>query len=76
VVEILSPNAETFAKFDFYGGHGVEEILVADLDKRSIRLWRSDGGSWPYRPADDSLILGTSAAGITAAGDWPRSTSS
>ncbi|MDQ6727027.1 MAG: Uma2 family endonuclease [Actinomycetota bacterium] len=31
VVEIVSPDDETYAKFDFYARHAVDEILVADL---------------------------------------------
>ena len=39
VIEVLSPDDETFAKFDFYAACGVKEILVADPDNRSVRCW-------------------------------------
>lgn len=40
VVEILSPDDETFEKFSFYARHDVDEVLVADPAARRITLWR------------------------------------
>jgi Uma2 family endonuclease len=39
VVEILSPNDETYQKLDWYAGVGVEEVLVVDPDTRRIELF-------------------------------------
>ena len=39
VVEIVSPDDETYDKFDFYWRHDVTEVLVADAAQRSIRCW-------------------------------------
>jgi Uma2 family endonuclease len=71
IVEILSPNDKTFEKFDFYGRHGVEEILVADLAERWIRIWGYHNPSSSYREIDDSLILATSRADLQGAIPWP-----
>jgi Uma2 family endonuclease len=71
IVEILSPNDKTFEKFDFYGRHDVEEILVADLADRSIRVWRYDGSSSGYLRGDDSAILATSCDDLKAQISWP-----
>jgi Uma2 family endonuclease len=71
VVEILSPNDQTFKKFDFYGRHGVEEILVADLDERSIRIWTYDSATSSYRASDRSTLLATSARELQATVSWP-----
>lgn len=40
VVEMLSPGNETFAKFDFHAGHGVQEAWVVDPLTTSLRIWR------------------------------------
>ena len=44
VVEIVSPDDETFAKFGFYFEHAVQEILVVDLESRSV--------AWLHRGID------------------------
>ncbi len=36
VVEVRSPHDETFEKFDFYFRHDVEEVLVVDLQERTV----------------------------------------
>lgn len=44
VVEVRSPDDETYDKFAFSFEHGVEEILVADLASKSVRWFvRSPG---------------------------------
>ena len=49
VVEIVSPDDETYAKFGFYAAHGVEEILVADPTEKRIRCFRRTGRPTPNR---------------------------
>lgn len=71
VVEVLSPDDETFAKFDFYADHGVDEILVADPDSRSIRCWSL--AARPARPLAVSAVLGVACADLEAQLDWPES---
>ena len=71
IVEILSPNDKTIEKFDFYGRHDVEEILVADLADRSIRLWRYASSVSSYRPAEDSVILGMPRSELADRISWP-----
>jgi Uma2 family endonuclease len=39
VVEILSPNDETYRKLDWYAGVGVGEVLVIDPDTRRVELF-------------------------------------
>ena len=39
VVEVLSPDDETFQKFDFYFAEGVQELVVADPASWSLRWW-------------------------------------
>lgn len=69
VVEIVSPDDETYAKFDFYLAHGVEEIIVADPAERLVRCFRRAGTS--FADAERSLLLGIDATSMTAEIDWP-----
>lgn len=70
VVEVVSPDDETFAKFGFYATHGVEEILVADPAIRSVRLFAlTETGN--YVEHDHSALLGVDAAELTASIPWP-----
>ena len=71
VVEIVSPDDETFEKFAFYAAHGVDEIIVAEPGARSIRIWRRRSVS-AYDEAPTSALLGLSAAGLTAEISWPE----
>jgi len=71
IVEILSPYDKAFEKFDFYGRQGVEEILVADLDQRSIRLWRYDEPTSSYLESESSQILETTLTELQASISWP-----
>ncbi len=66
VVEIISPDDETYDKFGFYAAHGVEELIVADPSARMIVIWRrtTDGG---YRKEPASSELGVSAVDVIAA---------
>jgi Uma2 family endonuclease len=73
VVEILSPNDKSYQKFDFYGRHGVEEILIVDLAGRSIQLWRYEGVLACYQQSEHSSILAASAPALESAIRWPRS---
>ena len=67
VVEVVSPDDESFDKFAFYADHGVREVLTADPQERRVRVWRPDG---PHE-VEDCEVLGTTAAALTAAVRWP-----
>lgn len=69
VVEVVSPDDETFQKFGFYFDHGVEEIVVADPDARTVRWWTC--GSDGFEPVERSPLLGVDAAAVEADIDWP-----
>ena len=61
VVEIVSPDDETYDKFGFYAHHGVDELLVADPADLSVSIWRrvESGG---YERALVSVLLGVGAS--------------
>lgn len=67
VLEVVSPDDETFEKFGFYAAHGVQEIFTADPREQRVRIWAGDG----YDEADISLVLKTTAAALTSAVRWP-----
>ncbi len=69
VVEIVSPDDETYAKFDFYYAHGIEEIIVADPATRTVKCFRRSGTR--FAESEMSDLLGVTAASLTAELDWP-----
>lgn len=70
VVEILSPDDETYDKFAFYARRGVDEILVADPAAQALRVWRrSPDGRFEETAA--SSVLNVSSAELAAAITWP-----
>jgi Uma2 family endonuclease len=69
VVEIVSPDDETYAKFGFYAARGVEEIIVADPVNRLVQCFLRAGAG--YLPSAASELLGVAAAELTAGIDWP-----
>lgn len=73
VVEIVSPDDETYDKFGFYARRGVEEVLVADPSARTVTLWRRTSGEGFEETATSSL-LNVAAAELVAAVLWPDDT--
>lgn len=58
VVEIRSPDDESYAKLPFYAGRGITEALIVHRDRR-FELFRLDGAG-AYQPVKDgrSTVLG------------------
>ncbi len=71
VVEIISPDDETYEKFVFYAKHGVEEILVADPAARTLTIWRRTSAA-SYEESTTSKLLAISGTELTAAITWPE----
>jgi Uma2 family endonuclease len=69
VVEILSPDDETYEKFPFYVAHGVDEVLVVEPDQHQIRLFVLAGDT--YAEAELSPLLGVNAVDLTRSILWP-----
>ena len=70
VVEVRSPDDESYAKFDFYFEHGVEEILIADLTTKRAH-WFLRGPS-EFEPASRSDLLGLTTSEVASALGWQR----
>ena len=71
VVEIVSPDDESWLKFDHYAAHDVDEVLIDDPQTRTLALFVLAGGS--YEPAEVSGLLGVTVAALHDAIDWPGS---
>jgi Uma2 family endonuclease len=69
VVEIVSPDDESWAKRDFYAAHEVDELLIVDPEACSVTWLRRDGAG--YAEADGSALLGITTTGLAARIDWP-----
>lgn len=55
VIEIVSPNDETWLKLPFYAAHGVQEVLILDPREHAVRWLGLDGGE--YRPLQRSGLI-------------------
>ena len=69
VVEVVSPDDETYEKFGFYAAHGVDELIVADPAGRTVSCWARDGVS--YREVAGSALLGVTAQWLRDSVVWP-----
>jgi len=69
VVEIVSPDDETYAKLPFYAAHDIDEMLIVDPDSRAVDWLALAEGH--YRPVDRSLLIDFGAAELARQIDWP-----
>ncbi len=68
VVEILSPDDETYAKLPFYAARGVEEVWIVDAVARTIEIRELTDDGWTH--SDRRGLLEITAAEVTAQLDW------
>jgi Uma2 family endonuclease len=71
VVEVVSPDDESWLKFDHYAAHGVDEVLIADPHGRTLDLFVLAGDR--YAQAERSALLDVSVAELHEAVTWPGS---
>jgi len=71
VVEVVSPDDETYEKFAFYASREVDELIVADPSAQLLTIWwrTSEMG---YHEAPASALLEVTAADLAAAISWPE----
>lgn len=69
VVEIVSPDDETWEKLPFYARQLVDEILIVDPLERAVH-WLALGDAG-YAPIDRSRLIDLGAADVTERIDWP-----
>jgi hypothetical protein len=58
VVEILSPDDETWDKLPFYAAHNVDEVLIVDPEKRIVDWLALRGGEYPASERSGLIELG------------------
>jgi Uma2 family endonuclease len=68
VVEVRSPDDETYEKFRFHFEHNVEEIVVADLVTKTVEWFTRSTDT--FDRIDRSELLGVSASDVAAALGW------
>jgi Uma2 family endonuclease len=71
VVEVVSPDDESWLKFDHYAAHGVDEVLIADPWDRTLHLFALVDGR--YEGADRSGLLDVAVTELHGAIAWPGS---
>jgi Uma2 family endonuclease len=69
VVEIVSPNDESWQKLPFYAAHGVDEVLIVDPQERSVNWLGLTGGK--YREVERSGLIELGPAELAGRIDWP-----
>lgn len=69
VVEVLSPDDETFAKLPFYAARGIHDVVIADPQERWVRCYDLRSGEAVL--TDRSSVLDLSMADLDAEVTWP-----
>lgn len=69
IVEIASPNDESWEKLPHYAAHGVDEVLIVDPRKRKVHwLGLRDGD---YLPIEHSALIDLGPDELAKRIDWP-----
>ncbi len=69
VVEILSPDDETWQKLPFFAAHQVDEVLIVDPAERTVTWLALRDGE--YEPADRSGLIALGAGELAEQINWP-----
>jgi Uma2 family endonuclease len=69
VLEIISPDDETWEKLPFYAAHHVDELLILDPDARQIH-WLTLNVE-RYEPIERSALIDLGPAELGQRIDWP-----
>ncbi len=69
VVEILSPEDETWQKLPFFATHGVDEVLIVDPGERTVTWLALRDGD--YEPVERSALIELGASELAAQINWP-----
>lgn len=70
VLEILSPDDETWEKLPFYAAHHVDEILIVDPDAHRV-YWLGLTADERYEPIERSALVDLGPAELDRRIDWP-----
>ncbi len=69
VVEILSPDDESWQKLPFYAEHEVDEVLLVDLAERTVTWLALHHGD--YKPVQQSGLIELGPTELAERLDWP-----
>ncbi|MEA2299377.1 MAG: hypothetical protein QOF77_2313 [Solirubrobacteraceae bacterium] len=69
VVEIRSPDDETWGKLPFYAAHQVDEVLIIDITDRNVAWLALRGGE--YQPVEGSGLIELGPVALAEQLDWP-----
>ncbi len=69
VVEIPSPDDETWQKLPFYAAHEVDEVLIVDPKERAVHWLALRGGE--YQPVERSGVIDLGPTELAERIDWP-----
>jgi Uma2 family endonuclease len=69
VVEIVSPEDETWQKLPFYAAHEVDEMLIVDPEGCTVVWLGLEGGE--YRPIERSSLIDLGQSDLAEQIDWP-----
>jgi Uma2 family endonuclease len=64
VLEIRSPDDETYEKLPFFAALGVSEVIVCDRDTKAPQIFRLVGGRYDLVPADPQGWLVSTVLGV------------
>jgi Uma2 family endonuclease len=70
VVEVVSPNDESWEKLPFYAEHGVEEVLIVDPQQHSVE-WLGLVDGRRYEPIARSGLIELGADELAGMLRWP-----
>ncbi len=69
MVEIVSPNDDSYKKFSFYAAHEVDEVVIVDPAKRSVEWLGLEDGS--YEEIEHSAVIDLGPSELAERIDWP-----
>jgi Uma2 family endonuclease len=70
VLEVLSPDDDTWEKLPFYAAHHVDEVLIIDSQERKVH-WLGLTGQARYEPIEHSRLIELGPAELARQIDWP-----
>jgi Uma2 family endonuclease len=69
VVEIVSPEDESWQKLPFFAAHEVDEVLILDPEKRTVAWLGLEDGE--YQPIERSSLIDLGPTQLAERIDWP-----
>ncbi len=68
VIEVVSPDDETWAKFDHFAAHNVDELLIIDPQERQVHWFALRDGK--YEPIEHSALIELGATKLAEQLTW------